>query len=30
MQKAVRQAAGKIIRSETSRRPVILPIIMEV
>lgn len=30
LQKSVRQAAGKIIRSETSRRPVILPIIMEV
>ena len=30
MQKTVRQAAGKVIRSETSRRPVILPIIMEV
>jgi ribonuclease J len=30
MQKSVRQAAGKIIRSETARRPVILPIVMEV
>jgi ribonuclease J len=30
MQKTVRQAAGKVIRSETARRPVILPIIMEV
>ncbi len=30
MQKTVRQAAGKVIRAETSRRPVILPIIMEV
>lgn len=30
MQKTVRQAAGKIIRAETSRRPVIIPIIMEV
>lgn len=30
MQKAVRQATGKVIRDETSRRPVILPIIMEV
>lgn len=30
MQKAVRQAAGKVIRAETARRPVILPIIMEV
>jgi ribonuclease J len=30
MQKAVRQAAGKVIRDETARRPVILPIIMEV
>lgn len=30
LQKTVRQAAGKVIRAETSRRPVILPIIMEV
>lgn len=30
MQKTVRQAAGKVIRAETSRRPVIIPIIMEV
>jgi len=30
MQKTVRQAAGKIIRAETARRPVIIPIIMEV
>lgn len=30
MQKTVRQATGKIIRAETARRPVILPIIMEV
>jgi ribonuclease J len=30
MQKTVRQAAGKLIRAETARRPVILPIIMEV
>lgn len=30
MQKAVRQATGKVIRAETARRPVILPIIMEV
>jgi ribonuclease J len=30
MQKTVRQAAGKVIRAETARRPVILPIIMEV
>ena len=30
MQKTVRQAAGKVIRAETSRRPVILPIVMEV
>jgi ribonuclease J len=30
MQKSVRQAAGKIIRSETARRPVIIPVIMEV
>jgi ribonuclease J len=30
MQKAVRQAVGKVIRAETARRPVILPIVMEV
>jgi ribonuclease J len=30
MQKTVRRAAGKVIRAETARRPVILPIIMEV
>lgn len=30
MQKTVRQAAGDVIRAETARRPVILPIIMEV
>ncbi len=30
LQKTVRQAAGKVIRAETARRPVILPIIMEV
>jgi ribonuclease J len=30
MQKTVRQAAGRIIRAETARRPVIIPIIMEV
>ena len=30
MQKTVRQAAGKVIRAETARRPVIIPIIMEV
>ncbi len=30
MQKTVRQAAGKVIRAETSRRPVIIPVIMEV
>jgi ribonuclease J len=30
MQKTIRQAAGKVIRAETARRPVILPIIMEV
>jgi ribonuclease J len=30
LQKTVRQAAGKVIRAETERRPVIIPIIMEV
>ncbi|MGH3649593.1 MAG: ribonuclease J [Acidimicrobiia bacterium] len=30
MQKTVREAAGKVIRAETARRPVIIPIIMEV
>jgi ribonuclease J len=30
LQKTVRQAAGKVIRAETARRPVIIPIIMEV
>jgi len=30
MQKTVRQAAGRVIRAETARRPVIIPIIMEV
>ena len=30
MQKTVRQAAGKVIRAETARRPVIIPVIMEV
>ena len=30
MQKTVRQAAGKVIRAETARRPVIIPIVMEV
>ncbi|HUG32494.1 MAG TPA: ribonuclease J [Acidimicrobiia bacterium] len=30
MQKTVRQAAGKVIRAETARRPVILPIVLEV
>jgi ribonuclease J len=30
LQKTVRQAAGKVIRDETSRRPVIIPVIMEV
>ncbi len=29
LQRTVRQAAGKVIRAETARRPVILPIIME-
>jgi ribonuclease J len=29
MQKTVRQAAGKLIRAETSRRPVIVPVVME-
>jgi len=30
MQKTIRQAAGKVIRAETARRPVIIPVIMEV
>ena len=30
LQKTVRSAVGKVIRSETSRRPVIIPVIMEV
>jgi mRNA degradation ribonuclease J1/J2 len=30
MQKTVRQAAGRVIRAETARRPVIIPIVMEV
>jgi len=30
MQKTVRNAAGKVIRAETARRPVIIPVIMEV
>jgi ribonuclease J len=30
VQKTVRKAAGKVIRDETARRPVIIPIIMEV
>jgi len=30
MQKTVRKAAGKVIRAETARRPVIIPVIMEV
>lgn len=30
LQKSVRTAAGKVIRAETARRPVIIPIIMEV
>ena len=29
LQKTVRQAAGRIIRAETARRPVILPVLME-
>jgi ribonuclease J len=29
LQKTVRQAAGRIIRAETSRRPVIVPVLME-
>lgn len=29
LQKTIRQAAGKVIRAETARRPVILPIVME-
>lgn len=30
LQKTVRSAAGKVIRSETARRPVIIPVILEV
>jgi ribonuclease J len=30
LQKTVRQAAGRVIRAETARRPVIIPIVMEV
>ncbi|HEX9846839.1 MAG TPA: ribonuclease J [Acidimicrobiia bacterium] len=30
MQKTVRQAAGKVIRAETARHPVIIPVVMEV
>lgn len=30
LQKTIRQAAGKIIRAETARRPVVIPIVMEV
>jgi len=30
LQKTVRQAAGKVIRAETARRPVIIPVIIEV
>jgi mRNA degradation ribonuclease J1/J2 len=29
LQKTVRQAAGKVIRDETARRPVIVPVVME-
>lgn len=29
LQKTVRQAAGKVLREETSRRPVIVPVVME-
>ncbi len=29
MQKTVRQAAGRIIRAETARKPVIVPIVVE-
>ena len=29
LQKTVRQATGKVIRAETARRPVILPVVME-
>lgn len=29
LQKTVRQAAGKVIRAETSRKPVIVPVVME-
>lgn len=30
LQKSVRQAVGKVIRAETARRPVIIPVVMEV
>ena len=29
LQKAVRQAVGRVIRAETSRKPVIVPVVME-
>jgi ribonuclease J len=29
LQKTIRQAAGRVIRAETSRRPVIVPVVME-
>jgi ribonuclease J len=29
LQKAIRQAAGKVIREETARKPVIVPVVME-
>lgn len=30
MQKTVRQAAGRVIRAETAKRPVIVPVVMEI
>ena len=29
LQKTIRQAAGRVIRAETARRPVIVPVVME-
>jgi mRNA degradation ribonuclease J1/J2 len=29
LQKTIRQATGRVIRAETSRRPVIVPVVME-
>ncbi len=30
LQKAVRQATQRIIRAETSRKPVVIPVVLEV